>query len=80
MKRIAAFVCAVSAVLVISGTSLAQEAQDTTEYIFTDENVVGGLIGIEEVNITARPKGKERTLIKVRTHFVPEMLKAVENI
>lgn len=54
--------------------------QDITEYKFTDENVVGGLVGIDEVRIDVRGQGKTRSLIRVKGHFIPEMLKSVENI
>jgi hypothetical protein len=81
MKRVFLFVWGVAMAGLLGRTALAGETeQDVTKYEFTDENVVGGLVGIEEVSITARPKGRERSLIRVRGHFVPEMLRAVEDL
>jgi len=51
-----------------------------TEYKFDDENVLGDLIGPGGVVITTRHPGKQKSLIKVRRHFVPEMFKSVEDI
>ena len=64
-----------------SGVTMGQEArQDVTEYEFEDTNLIGELIGIDDGLITIRPQPRERSLIRVRTHFVPEMLKSVEQI
>jgi len=60
----------------------AQEwsGQDVTEYRFLDEGVFGEVIGPGGVGITVRRPGSQRSLIRVRAHFVPEMLKSVEHI
>jgi hypothetical protein len=69
------------AVLCVNRVARAdEEIKDTTEYIFTDENVMGELVGIEGVSIQVRPRGADRSLIKVRVHFVNEILKSVETM
>jgi hypothetical protein len=81
MKRCIAFMCATLTALIIGSAALADEAAlDATEYIFKDENVMGELVGNEGVSVMVRPKGPDRSLIKVRSHFVKEMLKSVETM
>jgi hypothetical protein len=81
MKCITAWVCSASVALTIAWNACAGEGNlDSTEYIFSDETVVGGLLGIDEAVVTVRPRGVERSLIKVRSHFVKEMLKSVESM
>lgn len=60
----------------------AQETRflDTTEYRFDDDVVLGDLVRPDDADIVVRRRGKERSLIKVRTHFIPEMLKSVEDL
>lgn len=58
----------------------AQEYADTTEYSFDDDIVEGDLVRPDGEMTVVRKKGKQRSLIKVRQHFVPEMLKSVEDI
>jgi hypothetical protein len=62
------------------GRDETQRVDDVTEYTFPDEAVVGGLPGADEARITVRPRAKSHSLIKVRTHFVPSMLRSVEDI
>ena len=57
-----------------------ESANDVTEYTFPDEAVVGGLPGVDEAVVVVRPRAKSRSLIKVRTNFVPAMLKSIEDI
>ena len=54
--------------------------KDVTEYTFEDDTLVGELLGISEASIVVRPPARERSLIRMRSHFVPEMLKSVEQI
>ena len=65
----------------ISAPVLADDvAEDYTEYEFDDEVLVGELVGAEGVNIVTRPRGAERSLLRIRTHFIPRMLRSVEDI
>jgi len=64
----------------MSWSVLAQDYADTTEYTFDDDVVEGDLVRPDGAMTVVRKKAKQRSLIKVRTHFVPEMLKSVEDI
>ena len=80
MKRVLAFV---TLALFLAGTSaLAQNqtTEDVTIYDFPDANIEGTTVTPEGVTITSRKNGSERSLIRIRNHFVFEMLKSVENI
>jgi len=85
MKRtisIIAFAILACAALAASaqGQGKSEEINDVTEYTFPDEAVVGGIVGTEGEHIIIRNPPKQRSLIKVRTHFVPSLLKSVEDI
>lgn len=79
MKRFGVIVIALIFMLVSSVVS-AQEFADTTEYSFDDDVVEGDLVRPDGEMTVVRKQGKQRSLIKVRQHFVPEMLKSVEDI
>jgi hypothetical protein len=82
MKTFVASVCA--ALFLFGGfTALAQGDEyekGVTEYSFDDENVLGDLVGPGGTVVTTRHPGKQKSLIKVRRHFIPEMFKSVEDI
>ena len=72
-----------SLIFTIAGTNaLAQDARpmDVTEYKFHDDLVQGDLVAPDGAISVIRRPGKERSLIKLRSHFVMEMLKNVEDI
>ena len=82
MKRFIAAVCA-ALFLLVGVAALAQDdgyEKGVTEYSFDDENVLGDLVGPGGDLITTRHPGKQKSLIKVRRHFIPEMFKSVEDI
>ena len=79
MKRFGSLVIAVIFMLSASLVS-AQDYADTTEYSFDDDVVEGDLVRPDGEMTVVRKQGKQRSLIKVRQHFVPEMLKSVEDI
>jgi len=58
------------------GVSYAEK----TEYSFDDDVVTGDLVRPDGELTVVRKKGKQRSLIRVRQHFIPEMLKSVEDI
>ena len=71
--------------LTMAGAVFAQEGGNTqyaekTEYTFDDDVVTGDLVRPDGELTVVRKKGKQRSLIKVRQHFIPEMLKSVEDI
>ena len=80
MKTTVTIVCAALCALVSLGALAQESVQDVTEYKFQDEHLVGELVGANQLDIVVRKQPKSKTLIKVRKHFVPEMLKAVEDI
>jgi hypothetical protein len=81
MKQVMGFVCFIGAALFMGTAAAADEKPlDVTKYEFEDANVEGGLPGTNGVQVTVRPRGRERSLIRVRTHFIPEMFKSVESI
>ena len=81
MKRIIAIVCAGTFTIAATAAVAQQpETQDVTEYSFNDEIVPGALLRPDNSIITVRTAGKTKSLIKVRKHFIPHMLKSVEDI
>jgi hypothetical protein len=67
----------------VARPALAQEGggvSAVTEYDFEDDLVTGDLVRPDGELIGARKKAKVNTLIRVRKHFIPEMLKSVENL
>lgn len=60
----------------------AVQAQDegATSYDFEDDLVQGDLVRPDGENLMVRRKGARESLIKIREHFIPELLKSVENL
>ena len=72
-----------SLVLFLAGTNvMGQEvfSKDVTEYKFTDDLVKGDLVAPDGAITSVRRSGPGRSLIKLRSHFVMEMLKNAEDI
>lgn len=70
----------VSMSLGVVGTASAQEGGDTTTYDFEDDLVQGDLVRPDGEMLNVRRRGRRASLIRVREHFVNEMLKSVENL
>lgn len=66
--------------VVVANTATAQDFAEKTEYSFDDDVVTGDLVRPDGEMMVVRKKGKERSLIRVRQHFIPEMLKSVEDL
>lgn len=71
----------------LSGALLAPiaAAQDgageaATTYDFEDDLVTGDLVRPDGEMLNVRRRGRRASLIRVREHFIPEMLKSVENL
>ncbi len=81
MKRFIAVLLGII-LLFVNGLAYAQGAKyaEKTEYSFDDDVVTGDLVRPDGEMTIVRKKGKERSLIRVRQHFIPEMLKSVENL
>lgn len=78
-----------SALLMLAGSAAAQEAEappagggdgNTTSYDFEDDLVQGDLVRPDGENLMVRRRGARESLIRIREHFVPELLKSVENL
>ena len=53
---------------------------DTTSYDFEDDLVQGDLVRPDGENLMVRRRGARESLIKIREHFINELLKSVENL
>ena len=73
-----------AAVFVLSAVTpaLAQDVtyKKETKYDFDDDNVEGDIVKPDGEMINSTGKAKHSSLIKVRQHFIPEMLKSAEDI
>ena len=84
MKRLVGLMAG-GAFLLFAGVAFAQgpggtQYAEKTEYTFDDDVVTGDLVRPDGELTVVRKKGKQRSLIRVRQHFIPEMLKSVEDI
>jgi hypothetical protein len=74
--------------LIVIGTlgSLAVPASaqkgggDATSYDFEDDLVQGDLVRPDGENLMVRRRGARESLIRIREHFINELLKSVENL
>ncbi|HEY8428754.1 MAG TPA: hypothetical protein VIL20_10285 [Sandaracinaceae bacterium] len=55
-------------------------AEAATTYDFEDDLVTGDLVRPDGEMLNVRRRGRRASLIRVREHFIPEMLKSVENL
>ncbi len=58
----------------------AQQAGEATTYDFDDDLVSGDLVRPDGEQLIVRRRGRRGTLIRPREHFIPEMLKSVEDL
>ncbi|MGB3049766.1 MAG: hypothetical protein WBB42_02120 [Polyangiales bacterium] len=81
----------ISQVLVITALMVATslwvsvaQAQDIpsseTTYDFDDDLVTGDLVRPDGEQLIVRRRGRRASLIQIREHFIPEMLKSVEDL
>ena len=73
-------VAALSAVTVPAAAQAAQNDDNTTSYDFEDDLVQGDLVRPDGENLMVRRRGARESLIRIREHFIPELLKSVENL
>ena len=79
----------VGALTLVAIPALAQDAPaggggtgggNTTTYDFDDDLVTGDLVRPDGELLNVRRRGSRSSLIRIREHFIPEMLKSVENL
>jgi hypothetical protein len=94
MKKWMAFTLSIAATLVagtVSSLALAQDAPapapaggapaaGATAYDFEDDLVTGDLVRPDGELLSVRRRGNRASLIQIREHFIPEMLKSVEDL
>lgn len=92
MKKVS-MVLVAGALMLMSGSAFAQNNRQaaaggaagegggrTQEFNFTDELVQGQLVRPDGETSRVRRRSAGISLIRIREHFVPEMLKSVENL
>jgi hypothetical protein len=72
--------CVVLFVAILGTTAAAIAQEDTTTYDFEDDLVKGDLVRPDGENLLVRRRGARESLIKIREHFIPELLKSVEDL
>ena len=77
-------ITALALVLALPSAAAAQpagaQAARTQEFNFTDQLVEGSLPRPDETTVRPRRPHAGPTLLRLRAHFVPEMLRSVENL
>jgi hypothetical protein len=63
-----------------TGKPEAEAKPDATTYDFEDELVRGDTFGPDGEVLHARKRGERTSLIRVRTHFMPELFKTAEDL
>jgi len=63
------------------GVARAQDIPSSeTTYDFDDDLVTGDLVRPDGEQLIVRRRGRRASLIQIREHFIPEMLKSVEDL
>ncbi len=78
MKKLQALV--IVTLLSIASAVFAQDQGDATTYDFEDDLVSGDLVRPDGELLNVRRRGRRSSLIRIREHFIPEMLKSVEDL
>ena len=75
------FAALMAAPAIWSTGALAQDAPASeTTYDFEDDLVTGDLVRPDGEQLIVRRRGRRASLIQIREHFIPEMLKSVEDL
>jgi len=75
--------CSTAALLVIlvAGVANADDKQPKTKvYDFSGDTIEGDLIKPEGTTVDARDFAKHSSLIRIRTNFIPEIIKSAEDL
>lgn len=82
---------ALSAALLLSSTAwaapadadssaLSGSADGVTVYDFDDDDVDGEILSPEGANLSSRGRSKHASMITIRPHFIPELIKMANDI
>lgn len=71
---------AASSVVPVQGVRAQSERVPETTYDFEDDLVTGDLVRPDGEQLIVRRRGRRASLIQIREHFIPEMLKSVEDL
>ena len=81
MKKLAIVIALFSASFLAVPVEAQEPATDnTTTYDFEDDLVTGDLVRPDGELLNVRRRGRRSSLIQIREHFIPEMLKSVEDL
>ena len=75
-------IAALTAAMTWSASSVHAQDVPTSEttYNFDDDLVTGDLVRPDGEQLIVRRRGRRASLIQIREHFIPEMLKSVEDL
>lgn len=73
-------VVVLAVVFCVALPSLGSAQDDATTYDFEDDLVSGDLVRPDGELLNVRRRGRRSSLIRIREHFIPEMLKSVEDL
>jgi hypothetical protein len=75
------FAALIAATAMWAGPVQGQDAPASeTTYNFEDDLVTGDLVRPDGEQLIVRRRGRRASLIQIREHFIPEMLKSVEDL
>ena len=75
------FTALLGGVALLAPQASAQDAPPSeTTYDFEDDLVTGDLVRPDGEQLIVRRRGRRASLIQIREHFIPEMLKSVEDL
>ena len=76
---------ALASIALLAGTALAQPKKDggtakVKVYDFSGDTIEGDLVKPEGSTVDARDFAKHSSLIRIRQHFIPEIIKSAEDL
>ena len=88
MNKLLPFALCIAGLVGTTSTALAQgkpaaaaaAEPSATTYDFEDDLVTGDLVRPDGELLSVRRRGNRASLIQIREHFIPEMLKSVEDL
>ena len=81
ISQVLVFTALIAAPGIWAAAAQAQDAPASeTTYDFEDDLVTGDLVRPDGEQLIVRRRGRRASLIQIREHFIPEMLKSVEDL